>query len=91
MPQGREHNRPESKLSSTHPVEAFVTQMDLWPSIGVSFRSPLSVIDYVIVHELTHRRSPHHRPMFWDAVRVILPDFAARKQWLRDHGEELGR
>ncbi len=53
-------------------------------------QAPLSGIDYVIVHELTHRRYPHHRQMFWDAVRVILPDFGRRKQWLRDHGAELG-
>ena len=53
-------------------------------------QAPLSVIDYVIVHELTHRRYPHHRQTFWDAVRVILPDFEVRKQWLRDHGAELG-
>ncbi len=84
-----ERNHLELKSPSINPIGAFVTQMDLWPSIGVSFRPPVSVIDYVIVHELTHRWSPHHRPMFWDAVRVILPDFAARKQWLRDHGEEL--
>ncbi|POB09488.1 M48 family metallopeptidase [Sulfobacillus sp. hq2] len=53
-------------------------------------QAPLSVIDYVIVHELTHRRYPHHRRTFWDAVRVILPDFEVQKQWLRDHGAELG-
>ena len=48
------------------------------------------MIDYVIVHELIHGRDLRHRPMFWDAVRVILPDFAVRKQWPRDHGAELG-
>ena len=53
-------------------------------------QAPLSVIEYVMVHELTHRRYPHHRQTFWDAVRVILPDFETRKQWLRDHGAELG-
>lgn len=49
-------------------------------------QAPLSVI----VHELTHRRYPHHRQTFWEAVRVILPDFETLKQWLRDHGAELG-
>ncbi len=53
-------------------------------------QAPLSVIDYVMVHELTHRRYPHHRQTFWDAIRVILPDFEVRKRWLRDHGAELG-
>lgn len=53
-------------------------------------QAPLSVIDYVVVHELTHRRYPHHRQMFWQAVEVILPDYEVRKQWLKDHGVELG-
>lgn len=53
-------------------------------------QAPLSVIDYVIVHELTHRRYPHHRQTFWEAVRVTLSDFETRKKWLRDHGAELG-
>ncbi|MDA8193828.1 MAG: SprT family zinc-dependent metalloprotease [Thermaerobacter sp.] len=53
-------------------------------------QAPLSVIDYVIVHELTHRRHPHHRPAFWDAVGRVLPEFLAEKQWLRQHGAELG-
>lgn len=53
-------------------------------------QAPLSVINYVMVHELTHRRYPHHRQTFWDAVRAILPGFETRKQWLRDHGAELG-
>lgn len=53
-------------------------------------QAPLSVIDYVVVHELTHRRYPHHRQTFWQAVETVLPDFAIRKAWLKDHGAELG-
>lgn len=53
-------------------------------------QAPLSVMDYVVVHELTHRRYPHHRQTFWQAVEAVLPDFEAQKQWLRDHGMELG-
>ena len=53
-------------------------------------QAPLSVIDYVVVHELTHRRYPHHRQTFWQAVEAVLPDYEVRKQWLKDHGAELG-
>lgn len=52
-------------------------------------QAPLPVIDYVVVHELTHDRYPHHRPAFWAAVQAVLPDFATQKQWLQDHGVEL--
>ncbi len=53
-------------------------------------QAPLPVIDYVVVHELTHRRYPHHRQTFWQAVEAVLPDYEVRKQWLKDHGAELG-
>ncbi len=53
-------------------------------------QAPPSVIDYVVVHELTHRFHLHHRWPFWDAISEIIPDFEMRKQWLRDHGAELG-
>lgn len=53
-------------------------------------QAPLSVIDYVVVHELTHRRYPHHRSKFWQAVETELPDYEVRRQWLKDHGPELG-
>lgn len=52
-------------------------------------QAPPSVIDYVVVHELTHRFHLHHRQSFWDALSRVLPDYAMRKQWLRDHGAEL--
>lgn len=50
---------------------------------------PPHAIDYVIVHELAHLHERHHTPEFWSAVARTLPDFAARKQWLAEHGDEL--
>lgn len=52
-------------------------------------QAPLPVIDYIIVHELVHLRHPHHRKDFWNAVRVIIPDYESHKGWLREHGAEL--
>ncbi len=52
-------------------------------------QAPPAIIDDVVVHELAHRLHPHHRRPFWDAISEILPDFKARKQWLREHGAEL--
>ena len=50
---------------------------------------PPRAIDYVIVHELAHLHERHHTPAFWSLVERALPDFAARKQWLAEHGDSL--
>ena len=44
----------------------------------------LSVIDYVVVHELSHLRVMDHSPRFWDTVREVLPDYAERRSQLKD-------
>lgn len=51
--------------------------------------APIQVIDYVIVHELTHIRIPEHNQTFWKLVKSILPQYKESKEWLRIHGMEL--
>ena len=51
--------------------------------------SPLSVIDYVVVHELAHLRVKDHSRKFWQLVESIDPDYKAKRKWLREHGETL--
>jgi hypothetical protein len=48
--------------------------------------APLSVIDYVIVHELAHIGQLNHSPAFWDKVAGILPDYRKREKWLKENG-----
>ncbi len=51
--------------------------------------APMSVIDYVIVHELAHYRKPNHSPAFWEIVESVMPDYQERKNWLRVNGASL--
>ena len=44
----------------------------------------LDMIDYVVVHELSHLHHMDHSPQFWDVVASVLPDHAKRRQALRD-------
>ncbi|HII02663.1 TPA: M48 family metallopeptidase [Methanosarcinaceae archaeon] len=43
----------------------------------------MSIIDYVIVHELCHMKHKNHSKAFWNDVQKILPDYEERKEWLR--------
>lgn len=52
--------------------------------------APAEIIDYVIIHELCHLREPNHSADFWELVGKLLPDFAARRKWLKEHGARLG-
>ncbi|TNF61618.1 MAG: M48 family peptidase [Burkholderiales bacterium] len=43
----------------------------------------LDMIDYVVVHELSHLRHMDHGPRFWDVVASVMPDHAERRRALR--------
>jgi predicted metal-dependent hydrolase len=51
--------------------------------------APLSVVDYVVVHELAHLRERNHSSRFWKIVEQHLPDYRDRRKWLREHGHLL--
>ncbi len=51
--------------------------------------APLECIDYVVVHELAHLKVANHSPAFWREVGAILPDYKARRKWLRVNGKML--
>lgn len=48
--------------------------------------APLTIIDYIVVHELTHLIHRNHTAKFWNQVDKVMPDYQARKDWLRDNG-----
>lgn len=52
-------------------------------------RAPQEIIDYVVVHELCHRKEMNHSPRFWKEVEQVLPNYRDLRRWLKTHGNEL--
>lgn len=50
---------------------------------------PEAIRDYVVVHELCHRKHMNHSPAFWNTVAEILPDYRQSKSWLKENGFSL--
>ena len=48
--------------------------------------TPPEVIDYVIVHELCHRKEMNHSKAFWSEVEKVLPDYKKSAEWLKNEG-----
>lgn len=53
--------------------------------------APPQVLDYVIVHELCHRKEMNHSPRFWGEVARIIPDYKKHEKWLKTEGTKLMR
>lgn len=50
--------------------------------------APMDAIDYVLVHELAHRRVFDHSDSFWMLVASMIPDWKKRKKQLRVYQTE---
>lgn len=50
---------------------------------------PPEVLDYVVVHELAHRREMNHSSRFWAEVERIMPDYKRRRKWLKENGGQV--
>lgn len=51
--------------------------------------APPAVLDYVVIHELCHRKEMNHSPRFWRLVEQIMPDYKTKRQWLKENGNKL--
>ena len=51
--------------------------------------APVSVINYLIVHELTHFIHKRHNNDFWNTVDKILPEYQKQVIWLKHYGASL--
>ncbi|HRN69773.1 MAG TPA: SprT family zinc-dependent metalloprotease [Candidatus Woesebacteria bacterium] len=51
--------------------------------------TPITVINYVVVHELAHTFEKNHSKNFWEIVGKYVPSYRRQKKWLKEHGNTL--
>lgn len=49
----------------------------------------MSVIRYLVVHELAHLIEPNHSAAFWNIVAIQVPSYTEAKEWLKNNGSEI--
>ena len=51
--------------------------------------APPEVLDYVVVHDLCHRKQMNHSKAFWLEVEKVLPDYKEVRKWLKEEGSQM--
>jgi predicted metal-dependent hydrolase len=96
LPQRMQHW--SAKLHIDEPELLLVESRKRWGSASASgtvrinwriIQAPLSLVDYVVLHELVHLRHPNHTHHFWGAIGRVMPDYEGRKARLRALGPRL--
>ena len=90
---------PWAERMSVQPGDLDVRDLGYrWGSLGrndrlnlhwAAMQLPVSLVDYVIVHELAHIQQPRHTPAFWATVERAMPDYEGRKSRLAMTGATL--
>ena len=49
---------------------------------------PQEIAEYIIIHELCHRKEMNHSQAFWRTVEKFCPEYKARRKWLKTYGAQ---
>jgi predicted metal-dependent hydrolase len=52
-------------------------------------RCPIDIINYIVVHELSHLKHLNHSVDFWQLVAKIYPEYKQAKLWLKKNSSIL--
>lgn len=52
-------------------------------------QTPALVRDYIILHELAHRRQMNHSQRFWQEVERLCPDYQVAERWVKANAKLL--
>ena len=61
-------------------------------NINLSTRAlllPEPMIDYIIVHELSHLIEMNHSHRFWNIVASVMPDYQSRENWITNNSKHI--
>ncbi len=50
---------------------------------------PEQVVDYIIIHELCHRKFMDHSKYFWQEVAKYCPNYKTYRAWLKSSGQQI--
>lgn len=51
--------------------------------------APVTVLDYIIIHEMVHLKYPNHSTEFWNELDKIMPNFREQENWLKTNGVKM--
>ena len=81
---GVEYNRISIKFQKTR-FGSCSTKKNLNFNALIALMPP-EILDYVIVHELSHLKEMNHSKLFWKEVEKIIPDYKSKRKWLKSNG-----
>jgi len=86
------------KMGVSYKTTKFTKMQYQWGSCSVDksininynlIKAPRFVINYVVVHELSHIIELNHSGKFWSIVKAQLPQYEQAKVWLADNGDRI--
>lgn len=51
--------------------------------------APPEIVDYLVVHELTHLTEQHHGREFWQLIGEYVTDYKTKAEWLEENSMKL--
>jgi predicted metal-dependent hydrolase len=52
-------------------------------------KAPISVLEYLVAHELVHLIESNHTPVFWNILSIQVPNYEKARKWLKEKGQLL--